>query len=112
MMNVCRSSAKNGVKKIIYSNTGGAFYGDVAENALPIKEDQVVLNPTSFYGTSKACAEWHLKLYANLNHFQWVSLRYSNVYGPRQAGNREAGVVAIFTSKMISGDTPTINGKG
>jgi UDP-glucose 4-epimerase len=112
MMNLCEASAKIGVKKIVYSNTGGAYYGDVTENALPIKEDQPILKPTSFYGVSKASAELYLKLYGNLHNFQWVSLRYSNVYGPRQAGNREAGVIAIFTSKMLAGEVPTINGQG
>jgi UDP-glucose 4-epimerase len=112
MMNLCESAVKNGTKKIIYSNTGGAFYGDVPDSALPIKEDQPVTKPTSFYGVSKGSAESYLKLYGNLHGLQWVSLRYSNVYGPRQAGNGEAGVIAIFTSKMLSGEAPTINGQG
>src|SRR3989344_5269216 len=56
-MNLLDLSIKNGVKKFIYSNTGGAFYGDVPETDLPIKEDHIILKPTSFYGVSKHCAE-------------------------------------------------------
>lgn len=112
MMNLCEVAVKAGVKKIIYSNTGGAYYGDVDESELPIEEDHLIAKPTSFYGVSKATAEQYLKLYAYLHDLKFVSLRYSNVYGPRQAGNKEAGVVAIFTSKMINREVPTINGKG
>lgn len=112
MMNLCEAAIAAGVKKIIYSNTGGAYYGDVEEKDLPVDEDYIIQTPTSFYGVSKATAELYLKLYAHLHGLQYVSLRYSNVYGPRQDGNKEAGVVAIFTSKMISGELPTINGTG
>ncbi len=111
-MNILEAMVKNGTKKIVYSNTGGALYGEVTEDKLPIKEDERPLRPTSFYGVSKLCAEMYIRLYGNLNNLQWVSLRYSNVYGPRQMGNKEAGIVAIFTEKMLKGQTPTINGDG
>lgn len=112
MMKLMDLSAKYGVKKVIYSNTGGAYYGDLPEDKLPIKEDEPVLKPTSFYGVSKAAAENYLKLYGNLKNIDWVSLRYANVYGPRQDGNKEAGVVAIFTSKLLNKEKPRINGDG
>ena len=112
MMNLCEAAVKANVPKIIYSNTGGAYYGEVDEQDLPVKEDFIITKPTSFYGVSKNTAELYLKLYAKLYDLQYVSLRYSNVYGPRQDGNKEAGVIAIFTSKMIAGEIPTINGKG
>ncbi len=111
MMNVLDAAKLVGAK-IIYSNTGGAFYGDVEEKDLPVVEDFPVTKPSSFYGVSKACAENYLKLYGNLFGLKWVSLRYANVFGPRQDGNREAGIVAVFTSKMLRGETPTINGDG
>jgi UDP-glucose 4-epimerase len=111
-MNLLDSCVKNKVKKVIYSDTGGAFYGDVLEKNLPIKEDQIITKPTSFYGVSKLCAEYYLKLYANLYGLDYVSLRYSNVYGPRQDGNKEAGVVAIFTQKLLNKQVCTINGDG
>jgi UDP-glucose 4-epimerase len=112
MMNLLEVSKTHGVKKIIYSNTGGALYGDIPEDKLPISEDEPIVRPSSFYGVSKLSGEMYLRLYANLFGINYVSLRYSNVYGPRQAGNREAGIIAIFTQKMIEGVTPTINGDG
>lgn len=112
MINLLTASVESGAKKVIYSNTGGAFYGDVPEVHLPITEEEPVLKPSSFYGVSKLSAEFYLKLFGNLHNLSWISLRYANVYGPRQAGNKEAGVVAIFTQKMLSGQTPTINGDG
>ncbi len=82
--------------KIIYSNTGGALYGEVDPKDLPVTEDFSITRPGSFYGVSKGCAELYLKLYGNIFSIPFVSLRYANVYGPRQDGNREAGIVAIF----------------
>lgn len=101
-----------GVKKVIYSNTGGALYGDVEDKYLPIKEDQIITSPTSFYGVSKGCAESYLNLYSNLYNIPWVSLRYSNVYGPRQVGSKEAGVIALFINQLLSNEQPIINGDG
>lgn len=112
MINLLEACRETEVKKVIYSNTGGAFYGDVPEDHLPIKEDEPVLKPSSFYGVSKLSAEYYLKLYGNIFKLAWVSLRYSNVYGPRQSGNREAGVIAIFTEKMLKNEQPTIFGDG
>lgn len=110
--NLLEAARKIGTKQFIYSNTGGAFYGDVPEEKLPIREDELIIKPTSFYGVSKGCAESYVKLYGSLFNIKWVSLRYSNVYGPRQAGNKESGVVAIFTEKLLKGEQPTINGTG
>lgn len=112
MFNILEAGVKTGVQKVIYSNTGGAYYGEVPESDLPIVEDHPVSKPTSFYGVSKAAAEQYLKLFSVVHGIKYVSLRYSNVYGPRQAGNKEAGIIAIFTSKLLEGITPTINGDG
>ena len=112
MMNLLEAGNECGGKKVVYSNTGVALYGEVKDSDLPISEDLPISRPTSFYGVSKGAAERYLMLYGNLFNIDWVSLRYANVYGERQAGNKEAGIVAIFTSKMLSGETPTINGDG
>ncbi len=112
MMNLLEVSKRHEVHKIIYSNTGGALYGDITEDKLPISEDEPIVRPSSFYGVSKFAGEMYLRLYSNLFGINYVSLRYANVYGPRQAGNREAGIIAIFTQKMMEGITPTINGDG
>lgn len=111
-LNLLEASKTHGVKKFIYTDTGGAFYGEVDENDLPISENHPINKPSSFYGVSKMSAEIYVRLYGNLYQIPWVSLRYSNVYGPRQEGNKEAGVVAIFTQKMLNHQTPTINGDG
>lgn len=112
MMNLLEASKENKVKKFIFSNTGGALYGDVKGRDLPLTEDFITLRPSSFYGVSKRCGEEYLKLYGNLYGINWVSLRYSNVYGPRQDGSEEIGVVSIFVKKLLNGEVPTINGKG
>lgn len=111
-LNVLDACKQTGVKKVIYTNTGGAYYGDIPQSDLPISEDHPVPHPTSFYGVSKASAEQYVKLYSHIYGLSYVSLRYANVYGPRQDGNRESGIVAIFTTKMISGEVPVINGDG
>lgn len=111
-LNILESAKNAGAKKIIYSNTGGAFYGEVPLDKLPVVEDFPVDFPSSFYGTSKYCAEMYLKLYGNVYKIPWVSLRYANVYGPRQEGNKESGIVAIFTQKFLNNESPTINGNG
>lgn len=111
-LNLLDLAVKYHVKKFIYSNTGGAYYGDVLITDLPVEEDHKAPRPTSFYGVSKFAAELYLKLYGQIYGLSWVSLRYANVYGPRQEGNRESGVVTIFTSKLLAGQQPTIFAKG
>lgn len=111
-LNLLEASKNYNVKKFIYTNTGGAFYGEVEENDLPVNEDYHIKKPCSFYGVSKMSAEIYVRLYGNLYKIPWVSLRYSNVYGPRQDGNKEAGVVAIFTQKLLNHQIPIINGDG
>jgi len=110
--NLLECCKANNVKKLIYSNTGGAYYGEVPDSSLPITEDEPIKKPSSFYGVSKATFEQYLKLYSTVFGLSYVSLRYANVYGPRQAGNKEAGIIAIFTTKMLEGVTPTIFGDG
>ena len=112
MMNLLEASKEVKFKKFIFSNTGGALYGDVEDVDLPLAEDFITLRPSSFYGVSKRCAEEYLKLYGNLYGIGWVSLRYANVYGPRQDGSQEIGVTAIFIHKLIHKEAPTINGDG
>jgi len=111
-LNLLEAAKKSSLPKFIYSNTGGAYYGEVPEDHLPLSEDEPILKPTSFYGVSKATAEQYFRLYGVVYHLPWVSLRYANVYGPRQDGNREAGIVAIFTQRMLEGKIPTIFGDG
>ncbi len=108
-LNVLENARRVGTQKIIYAGTGGATYGE--PQYLPVKEDHPV-NPLDPYGASKHQVEHYLFLY-NYNYgLKYTVLRYPNVYGPRQNPFGEAGVIAIFTYKMLNGETPTINGKG
>jgi UDP-glucose 4-epimerase len=111
-INLLEAASKVGIKKFIYSNTGGAYYGTVPVEDMPVAEDHPIHRPSSAYGTSKAAAELYVKFYADKEGFDYVALRYANVYGPRQDGNKETGVVAIFTKKIMEGEVPTINGDG
>jgi UDP-glucose 4-epimerase len=101
-------SAKD-VKKFIFASTGGAIYGE--PQYLPADESHPV-NPLSPYGVSKLAFEKILYVYSEIYGFDYISLRYGNVYGPRQDPYGEAGVVAIFANKMREGGAPTINGDG
>ena len=106
---VIRSAMQAGTKKILFSSTGGAIYGE--QDAFPATEEHP-RRPVSPYGTSKLCAEEYLAYFRRDNGPAYAVLRYANVYGPRQDPHGEAGVVAIFIKKMLAGQTPVINGDG
>ena len=99
-------------KKIIYASSGGTVYGEVPSEEMPISEDYPLTEPASAYGISKHTVEHYLKLYERSYGLKWTALRYPNVYGPRQDGNAEAGVIAIFTTLMMQKKRPRINGDG
>jgi UDP-glucose 4-epimerase len=98
-----------GVRKVIYISTGGAVYGE--PEYLPCDE-QHPINPVCQYGVSKHVGEHYLYVYKQLYGLDYVVLRYPNVYGPRQDPQGEAGVVAIFTGRMLAGLPVTIFGSG
>ncbi len=103
-------NAKNfGVKHFIYISTGGAVYGEPVY--LPCDENHPI-NPISPYGASKHTVEHYLYMYYVNHRLKFTVLRYPNVYGPRQNPHSEAGVIAIFTRKMLAGEQVTINGDG
>lgn len=97
------------VRKVIYSSSGGAVYGEPVY--LPCDEDHPI-RPLCPYGASKYVVEQYLFLYRENYGLDYTVLRYPNVYGPRQDPAGEAGVVAIFTAQMLNDGTPTINGSG
>lgn len=98
-----------GVKKVIFSSSGGAIYGD--REPIPANEEHPTL-PLSPYGVSKLAGELYLAYYHMAFGMPYVALRYANVYGPRQSSKGEAGVVAIFLSHLLAGRSPVINGDG
>lgn len=108
-INLLECSVKSGIKKFIYSSTGGAVYGEA--DKLPVKETHEI-RPISQYGINKHTVEHYLYLYFINYQLNYTTLRYPNVYGPRQNPHGEAGVVAIFSQKMLCGEKPTIFGDG
>jgi UDP-glucose 4-epimerase len=94
--------------KIVFSSTGGAIYGE-CDGPAPETAPRQPLAP---YGTSKLCGEEYLATWNRLYGTKHVSLRFGNVYGPRQEPHGEAGVVAIFMGLLHDGGTPTIFGDG
>ena len=108
-INVHEAARAAGVEHFVFASTGGALYGDPAH--VPADEDTPIA-PLAPYGASKASFETYLRMYHDTYGLSYTALRYSNVYGPRQTPEGEAGVIAIFTNKMLSGQTPTIFGDG
>jgi UDP-glucose 4-epimerase len=106
LLELCR---KTGVKKIIYISSGGAMYGE--PEYLPCDESHPV-KPLSPYGASKHTVEHYCYMYRENFGLSYTVLRYPNIYGPRQDPYGEAGVVAIFTERMLKGEPVTINGSG
>lgn len=111
MINLMHSAKDTRVEKIVYSNTGGALYGEVPEDQLPIDEDQKT-SPISFYGLSKLTAEHYMRLFGQTYSIDYLSLRYSNVFGPRQNSTAEGGVISIFIDRFLQREMPTIYGDG
>ena len=109
MLNVLQHSIKHGVRKVVFSSSGGAIYGE--QEIYPVPESHVT-RPLSPYGISKLCGEQYLSYYQRVSGLQMVSLRYANVYGPRQDPDGEAGVVAIFIQKLLNNEQAIVYGNG
>jgi UDP-glucose 4-epimerase len=107
-LNILDHAANAGVRRIIFASSGGTLYGDAVT---PVRESAPI-NPISPYGINKWTGEQYLEFYARKYNFEAVSLRYANVYGPRQNPNGEAGVVAIFCKKLLAEEPITIFGDG
>jgi UDP-glucose 4-epimerase len=107
--NVCQTAAALGAK-VVFASTGGALYGNDVET-IPTAETQVP-KPLSPYGASKLAGEAFVATQARSDGLAHVVLRLGNVYGPRQSPHGEAGVVAIFSDRLIRGETPVVFGYG
>jgi UDP-glucose 4-epimerase len=103
------AARRAGVRRVIYTSTGGAGYGDTP--VLPTPEDHPS-RPTSPYGVSKTGAERYLECWAGLTGTPALTLRLANIYGPRQDPQGEAGVVAIFSHRLVHGESCIVNGDG
>ena len=111
LLNVLECCATTGVRKVVYAASGGTLYGEPRK--LPVKETAASGGrPVSPYGISKRVAIDYLGFYERYRGIAQTSLALANVYGPRQDPHGEAGVIAIFATKMLAGEAPTIFGDG
>lgn len=108
-LNVLRAAVDSGVKKIVYSSTGGAVYGE--PDVTPVPEEHPI-RPISPYGISKHTVEHYLFMYEKQYGLDYTVLRYPNVFGPRQNPDGEAGVIAIFGRQLLTGVACRIFGDG
>ncbi len=108
-VNVLEAARQAGARRLVFSSTGGAMYGDTEEIPTP---ETVPPLPMSGYGQSKFCAENYLALYSRVYGLSSIALRFGNVYGPRQDPHGEAGVIAIFCGKFAAGGRPKVFGDG
>jgi UDP-glucose 4-epimerase len=109
MISVLEAARAAGVRRVVNTSTGGGLYGEA--DLLPTPEDYPI-RALAPYGQSKYAAEGYCALYTRLHGLSTVSLRYGNVYGPRQDPFGEGGVVAIFCGHVVTGATPTVFGDG
>jgi UDP-glucose 4-epimerase len=108
-INLIECAKEFGVQHFIYISSGGAAYGE--PERLPCDEEHSI-NPICPYGASKHTVEHYLYMYHVNYGLKYTVLRYPNVFGPRQNPHGEAGVVAIFTGKMLAGESAIVNGDG
>src|SRR5512133_1160706 len=110
ILNLMQGAVKAGsVKQVLFASSGGAMYGETER--IPTREDHPA-RPVSHYGVAKASSELYLGVYQANYGIPYAALRYANVYGPRQDPHGEAGVVAIFSGRLLEGKPCTVFGDG
>lgn len=109
LLNLMEQGRQHGLRRVLFASTGGAIYGE--QEVFPAPETHPTA-PLSPYGVAKLASERYLYFYWQAYGITYAALRYANVYGPRQNPHGEAGVVAIFTEKLLHGQEPVINGDG
>jgi UDP-glucose 4-epimerase len=108
-LNVINACNETKIKKIIFASSGGTVYGE--QEYFPADENHPK-NPVCPYGVAKLATENYLYYFYKTFGLEYISLRYANIYGPRQDPYGEAGVVAIFCRRILEGENPIINGDG
>ncbi|MBI4847213.1 MAG: SDR family oxidoreductase [Nitrospirae bacterium] len=108
-LNILQNCIAYNIKKVVFASSGGAIYGE--QQSFPASESHP-FQPISPYGIAKLTVEHYLFYYMTVHELNYTALRYANVYGPRQDPFGEAGVVAVFTKKMLDGEQTVINGDG
>ncbi len=106
LLNVLENCRISGVKKFINISSGGAIYGEADPDRIP---EEYPPTPVSPYAIHKLLGEQYLRFYGSQHGLVYTTLRYANVYGPRQNPHGEAGVVSIFITKLLRGEIPVIN---
>ena len=109
LLNLLEGGRRGSLRQVVFASTGGAIYGE--QDEFPADEDHPV-RPVSPYGVAKLASERYLYYYHCQYGLDATCLRYANVYGPRQNPHGEAGVVAIFSRRLLDGEPATINGDG
>lgn len=109
LLNLMEAAIEGNLEQVVFASTGGAIYGEPTYTPQDIDHP---LQPVSPYGVAKLASEKYLSYYQKQYAVDTISLRYANVYGPRQNPHGEAGVVAIFTRAMLEGEQPVIYGDG
>lgn len=108
-LNLLEGAREAGVRRVIYVSSGGVVYGEPEDRPTP---ETATKEPLSPYGVSKLAGEYYLQYQSRVHGLEYVTLRYANVYGPRQDPHGEAGVVAIFSNRLIEEQPLTIFGDG
>ncbi|MGI9628864.1 MAG: NAD-dependent epimerase/dehydratase family protein [Longimicrobiales bacterium] len=109
LINLTEAAREAGTKRFIFVSSGGVVYGEPEQIPTPEQAPKLPLSP---YGVSKLTGEYYLSYYRHIHDLEYVALRYSNVYGPRQDPHGEAGVVAIFSTRLLDGEPLAIYGDG
>lgn len=110
-LNVLEGARRGGAAKVVFASSGGTIYGEPDPADLPLKESHAQ-RPRSPYGVAKKAVGDYLDAYRELYGLEYTALALGNVYGPRQDPQGEAGVVAIFASRLLAGEPCTIYGDG
>ena len=109
LLNLTEAAIEVGTQRFVYVSSGGVVYGEPEEVPTPELAPKLPLSP---YGVTKLTGEYYLNYYRTVRGLDYVALRYSNVFGPRQDPHGEAGVVAIFCTRLLNGEPLTIFGDG
>lgn len=109
LLNLTEAAIEVGTRRMIYVSSGGVVYGEPEQIPTPELAPKLPLSP---YGVTKLAGEYYLNYYRRIRGLEYVALRYSNVFGPRQDPHGEAGVVAIFCNRLLGGERLTVFGDG
>ena len=109
LLNILEAARAGGTGRIVFVSSGGVVYGEPREFPTPERAPKEPLSP---YGVTKLAAEHYLNYYREVHGLEYVALRYGNVYGPRQDPHGEAGVVAIFSRRLLRGEPLVVYGDG